>query len=51
MCKWPRVIRGTSEVLVIGLHMVGNMSMGLDLEILLKSPPCLSIVLDMEEEN
>jgi hypothetical protein len=29
---------GTSEVLVIVLHMVGNMSMGLDLEILLKSP-------------
>jgi hypothetical protein len=29
---------GTSEVLVIVLHMVGKMSMGLDLEILLKSP-------------
>jgi hypothetical protein len=30
--------RGTNEVLVIGLHMVGKMSMGLDLEILLKFP-------------
>jgi hypothetical protein len=30
--------QGTNEVLVIGLHMVGKMSMGIDLEILLKFP-------------
>jgi hypothetical protein len=38
MCKWQRVTPGTNEDLVIRLHMVGKMSMGLDLKILLKFP-------------
>jgi hypothetical protein len=29
MCKWQRVIRGTKEVLVIGLHIVGKMRLDL----------------------
>jgi hypothetical protein len=29
MCKWQRMIRGTKEVLVIILHMVGKLSMDL----------------------
>jgi hypothetical protein len=30
--KWQRVIPRHNKILVIGLHMVGKMSMGLDLE-------------------